>query len=100
MKDQTPLLALAAAYIDAGWTQKAYARRQDGTACDSVSLDAVCWCLIGALNAAINTRPIGGLVLLDVLSEVVKGNLVTFNDNALNHAEILEALSEAACREG
>jgi hypothetical protein len=99
MRNQTPILALAAAYIEHGFTKNAFARNAEGVSIDSVSPEAESWCLLGALNAAIANRPIGGLVLLDVLSDIVGGNLVTFNDSASGPEEILLALSEAASRE-
>ena len=45
-------------YIDRGWTQRASARDEGGHPCSSTSEQAVSWCMIGAVNRALEEAPI------------------------------------------
>jgi len=47
----TQILIAAREKIERGWTQKAYARSEDGSSVAYNSPDAVCWCPIGAIVA-------------------------------------------------
>ena len=55
-------------YIDRGWTQRASARDEGGHPCSSTSEQAVSWCMIGAVNRALEEAPI------ENMEEVMEGS--------------------------
>lgn len=100
MSKQIETLALTAAFIEAGWVQKWYAKDAAGAWVASISPRAVCWCLGGALNAALNGRPIGNSNLVDLLESACKDrgtiSIFEFNDDiARSVDDVLAVISDA-----
>jgi hypothetical protein len=86
-------------YIRKGWTQGNYARNVTGSECDYDSLEATCWCAMGAIRAAyrVNFEGITALnCLLKIISAPHNYNIVDWNDSPnRTHAEVIEAFEKA-----
>lgn len=50
------VISSAIVLIERGWSQKAVARRADGTPCGPADTDAAAWCLTGALYRRVDYR--------------------------------------------
>jgi len=77
----TEILIAAREKIEQGWTQKTYARSEDGDSVAYNSLDAVCWCPIGAIVAVNRSR--AGDRAIEILAEAVEvttSRLTEWND--------------------
>lgn len=83
---------------DGAWTQGAAARDDRGKHVPSKSIDAVCWCLTGALNLASkdsNRSSLNGALHMFALANKID-SLVRWNDDMYRtHDEVLAALDHA-----
>ncbi len=79
----------------AQWTQNDYAKDAEGNGVGSASASAVCFCSIGAMMAVTDGAACCW-VAVKVLTDVVGGNIVYFNDaKERTHAEVIAAWDKA-----
>lgn len=45
-------LKVMRSYLEKGWAQGSYAQNKSGTPCRADARDAVCWCILGAMQIA------------------------------------------------
>lgn len=80
------------------WTQYLFARDDNGNSTQPVSVRAVCWCALGAIDRVSGDDESAGDDALDALMEVVEeGNVSTFNDSH-THPEVMALFDAAIAR--
>jgi len=77
------------------WTQNSYAKTYDGHICSYDSPEAVCWCLLGAMNKLFPIDSGYDDILLNRILKRNYGGIVGFNDNS-TFTEVKEVLTELA----
>jgi hypothetical protein len=82
------------------WTREFQARDSTGAACAWNDSEAVCFCLMGAINrAAMNIDPndrVPAYEAMDELDKVIDNAIPVFNDRpSTTHEDILKALDAA-----
>lgn len=88
------ILERAAARVERGWTQDAFARDTNGLECSVFSEHAIAWCLAGAVDAETSMR---AAVFLEAIGAAIGMDAVTWNDApGRTQAEVVTALREAA----
>ncbi|WP_419167286.1 DUF6197 family protein [Candidatus Palauibacter sp.] len=94
------ILRRASALVRRGWIQGDVAADADWCTCDPEDPAAVRWCAVGALQAANDTRPYPGNVLLEMLLEAHVGDAGKWNDTegrtAAEVAAVMAAVADAS----
>lgn len=77
------------------WTKGTYARNAVGKACSPYSEEAVCFCLLGAVDKCYGTDTLYPSTKDQVLSKLRNhiGNIAAFNDNA-SYFAVVKVLKE------
>lgn len=82
-----------------GWTQSRFARRADDSECEWRDPDAVCFCLLGAVNRAaqdLGAEPYHRMLAKEVLERFVPFGIVGWNDTTgRTKEEVLAVLAQA-----
>lgn len=79
------------------WTKGAAARTSTGRRCMETSPRAVCWCMIGAINAELGG--LGWRAVEPAREALGVGYVPRFNDNpATTHADVLAAFDRAIAK--
>ena len=75
------------------WTQGAHARNSVNKPTGSISVTAICFCSLGALNRTLAKEGLGGDIFLEaelLLGGAMGYDVAGFNDSA-THSEVMEA---------
>jgi hypothetical protein len=96
-------LALAAAYIEAGWTKHSYARDAEGGLASPTGAEACEWCLMGGVMAASQELYDWGSdewkqathETWNRMRDIAGTGAVRFNDAATDKEQVLNLISEA-----
>lgn len=80
------------------WIQNSNAHDALGQACDPLSTDASCWCLLGACIRVTSGNDYGSTTrLYDHMRSYMPNGITEFNDSH-THAEVLALVDEAIKR--
>jgi len=79
------------------WTQYSSAKNKSGKPCNATSEDAVCWCILGAMDAVILPLNLdidfNYLIYKRLKAQMPDGCVSSFNDKH-THEEVMELLSK------
>ena len=79
----TEILIAAREKIEQGWTQKTYARSEDGDSVAYNSPDAICWCAVGAIcavDSSLSSAVDRATKILAETIEISRSSLTEWND--------------------
>lgn len=75
------------------WIQGDFAKDINGKSVNSLSDDAVCWCLAGAINFCVNGNNEEYWKLYDIISMETAQNVVAFNETH-TYEEVIAMLNK------
>lgn len=78
------------------WTQRAFARDEDGKYCGAGNTSAICWCARGAIDKCYgmtDSRAVS-LIAYKKAKELFNSTLMSVNDN-LGYEAVMEVLTKA-----